>query len=51
MIIQVYPHYRDPAPSTSQPAPAQRAAPDRRRARPAGAAVWLWFIVMLMRDF
>ena len=38
MVIQVYPHYRDPRRVTQQrTAPAQRAAPDRRRARAAGA--------------
>ena len=38
MIIQVYPHYRDKsAGQPAEPAPAQRAAADCRRARPAGA--------------
>ena len=38
MVIQVYPHYRDPQRrQAAEPAPAQRAAADRRRARAAGA--------------
>ena len=38
MVIQVYPHYRDTtARQPAEPAPAQRAAADRGRARPAGA--------------
>ena len=38
MVIQVYPHYRDKTRGQpAQPAPAQRAAADRGRARPAGA--------------
>ena len=52
MVIQVYPHYRDPgAVKQSQPhlhdVPLQIAA---ERGLPALAA-WLWFIVVLLRDF
>ena len=52
MVIQVYPHYRDPgAVKQSQPhlhdVPLQIAA---ERGLPALAA-WLWFIVVLVRDF
>ncbi len=38
MVIQVYPHYRQPGRGQpAEPAPAQRAAADRGGARPAGA--------------
>jgi O-antigen ligase len=52
MVIQVYPHYRDPAAvKQSQPhlhdVPLQIAA---ERGLPALGA-WLWFIVVLLRDF
>jgi O-antigen ligase len=52
MILQVYPHYRDPAAvKQSQPhlhdVPLQIAA---ERGLPALAA-WLWFIAVLVRDF
>ena len=52
MVLQVYPHYRDPgAVKQSQPhlhdVPLQIAA---ERGLPALAA-WLWFIVVLVRDF
>ena len=52
MMIQVYPALpRQDGRQPAEPAPAQRAAADRGRARAAGAAVWLWFIVTLVRDF
>jgi O-antigen ligase len=52
MVIQVYPHYRDPgAIKQSQPhlhdVPLQIAA---ERGLPA-LAIWIWFIVVLLRDF
>ena len=52
MVIQVYPHYRDPgAVNQLDPhlhnVPLQIAA---ERGLPA-LAVWLWFIVVLLRDF
>ena len=52
MVIQVYPHYRDPtAVNQLNPhlhnVPLQIAA---ERGLPA-LAVWLWFIVTLLRDF
>ena len=52
MVIQVYPHYRDPgATQQRQPhlhnVPLQIAA---ERGLPA-LALWIWFIVVLLRDF
>ncbi len=52
MVIQVYPHYRDPgAVKQRNPhlhnVPLQIAA---ERGLPA-LATWLWFIVVLLRDF
>jgi len=52
MVIQVYPHYRDPA-ATKQLNPHLHNVPLQiaaERGLPALAA-WLWFIVVLLRDF
>jgi O-antigen ligase len=52
MIIQVYPHYRDPG-ATKQLNPHLHNVPLQiaaERGLPA-LAVWLWFIVTLARDF
>lgn len=52
MIIEVYPHYRDPK-ATKQLNPHLHNVPLQiaaERGLPA-LAVWLWFIVTLIRDF
>ena len=51
MVIQVYPHYRDPA-ATKQLNPHLHNVPLQiaaERGLPA-LAIWLWFIVALVRD-
>jgi O-antigen ligase len=51
MVIQVYPHYRDPA-AVTQRAPHLHNVPLQiaaERGLPALAA-WLWFVVVLLRD-
>ena len=52
MIIQVYPHYRDKS-AVNQLNPHLHNVPLQiaaERGLPA-LAVWLWFIVVLIRDF
>jgi O-antigen ligase len=52
MVIQVYPHYRDPA-AVSQLAPHLHNVPLQiaaERGLPA-LGIWIWFIVVLVRDF
>jgi O-antigen ligase len=52
MIIQVYPHYRDPR-AVNQNAPHLHNVPLQiaaERGLPA-LALWLWFIVRMVRDF
>ena len=52
MVIQVYPHYRDPR-ATKQLNPHLHNVPLQiaaERGLPA-LAIWLWFIVVLLRDF
>ena len=52
MVIQVYPHYRDPG-ATRQLNPHLHNVPLQiaaERGLPA-LAIWLWFIVTLLRDF
>jgi putative inorganic carbon (HCO3(-)) transporter len=52
MVIQVYPHYRDPS-ATKQLNPHLHNVPLQiaaERGLPA-LAVWIWFIVVLLRDF
>ncbi len=52
MIIQVYPHYRDPS-ATKQLNPHLHNVPLQiaaERGLPA-LATWIWFIVVLLRDF
>ena len=52
MVIQVYPHYRDPA-AVTQRAPHLHNVPLQiaaERGLPA-LATWIWFIVILLRDF
>jgi O-antigen ligase len=52
MVIQVYPHYRDPS-ATKQLNPHLHNVPLQiaaERGLPA-LAIWIWFIVTLLRDF
>jgi putative inorganic carbon (hco3(-)) transporter len=52
MVIQVYPHYRDPS-ATKQLNPHLHNVPLQiaaERGLPA-LAIWVWFIVTLVRDF
>ena len=52
MVIQVYPHYRDPA-AVTQRAPHLHNVPLQiaaERGLPA-LATWIWFIAILLRDF
>ena len=52
MVIQVYPHYREPT-AVTQRAPHLHNVPLQiaaERGLPA-LATWIWFIVVLLRDF
>jgi putative inorganic carbon (HCO3(-)) transporter len=52
MVIQLYPHYRDPS-ATKQLNPHLHNVPLQiaaERGLPA-LAIWIWFIVVLLRDF